>query len=41
VASCLTLDTYRHETEFFSYRRMTHRREAGYGRQISAISLAA
>jgi polyphenol oxidase len=40
-ASSLTLDTYRHETEFFSYRRMTHRREAGYGRQISAISLAA
>jgi YfiH family protein len=41
VASSLTIDTYRHETEFFSYRRMTHRREAGYGRQISAISLAA
>ena len=34
------IDTYRQEPEFFSYRRMTHRRETGYGRQISAIALS-
>jgi polyphenol oxidase len=29
--------TYAQETEFFSYRRATHRNEPDYGRQISAI----
>ena len=31
--------TYAEEDLFFSYRRTTHRREADYGRQISAIVL--
>ncbi len=31
--------TYEDEDHFFSYRRMTHRREADYGRQISAIAI--
>ena len=31
--------TYRQETAFFSYRRATHRGEADYGRQLSAIML--
>jgi polyphenol oxidase len=31
--------TYSHDHELFSYRRTTHRREADYGRQISAIVL--
>ncbi len=31
--------TYRNETQLFSYRRTTHRRETDYGRQISAIVL--
>ena len=31
--------TYQHENRFFSYRRTTHRHEADYGRQISAISI--
>ena len=31
--------TYAEEELFFSYRRTTHRREADYGRQISAIVL--
>lgn len=30
-------DTYTDEGRFFSYRRATHRKEADYGRQISAI----
>lgn len=30
-------DTYREENAFFSFRRATHRKEADYGRQISAI----
>lgn len=29
--------TYRNESNFFSFRRATHREEADYGRQISAI----
>ncbi len=33
----LGLDTYPDEDRFFSYRRATHRGEAGYGRQISVI----
>ncbi|HTQ12249.1 MAG TPA: peptidoglycan editing factor PgeF [Rhizomicrobium sp.] len=32
-------DTYTHESEFFSYRRATHRGEKNYGRQLSAIVL--
>ena len=33
----LGLCTYQNESLFFSYRRSTHRAEADYGRQISAI----
>ncbi|SDR20113.1 conserved hypothetical protein [Rhizobiales bacterium GAS113] len=33
--------TYADETLFYSYRRMTHRREADYGRHLSAIALNA
>jgi YfiH family protein len=32
--------TYGDETLFFSYRRMTHRRETDFGRHLSAIALA-
>ena len=32
-------DTYQEEPAFFSYRRMYHRGEADYGRQLSAIAL--
>jgi polyphenol oxidase len=35
----LGLDTYSDADRFFSYRRATHRNEAGYGRQISLIGL--
>ena len=35
----LGLDTYAQAERFFSYRRATHRGEAGYGRQISLIGL--
>ena len=31
--------TYNDEKDFFSYRRMTHRGEADYGRQMSAIAI--
>jgi hypothetical protein len=31
--------TYASENDFFSYRRTTHRKEADYGRQLSAIML--
>lgn len=31
--------TYLNEAQFFSFRRATHRREADYGRQVSAIVL--
>ncbi|KUO55060.1 MAG: polyphenol oxidase [Sphingomonadales bacterium BRH_c42] len=34
------LDTYALEDRYFSFRRATHRREYGYGRQISLIALA-
>jgi YfiH family protein len=37
----LRLDTYSDETRFFSYRRMTHRKEADYGRLVAAIALGA
>lgn len=33
------LDTYQNAEEFYSYRRTTHRKEADYGRQISAIMI--
>lgn len=35
----LGLDTYGDTERFFSYRRATHRGEADYGRQLSAIAL--
>ena len=35
----LSLCTYGDEARFYSYRRTTHRGEADYGRQISAIVL--
>lgn len=38
-AEDLGLCTYADEGRFFSYRRMTHRGEADYGRLISAITL--
>ncbi len=33
--------TYAEESDFFSFRRTTHREEPDYGRQISAITLGA
>jgi YfiH family protein len=36
----LNLDTYAATDRFFSYRRATHRHEADYGRQLSAIAVA-
>ena len=35
----LNLDTYGDADRFYSYRRATHRGEANYGRQLSAIAL--
>ena len=35
----LNLDTYPDAHRFYSYRRATHRGEADYGRQLSAIAL--
>ena len=35
----LQLDTYADPEAFYSYRRATHRGEADYGRQLSAIAL--
>lgn len=35
----LGLNTYADEARFYSYRRMTHRKEADYGRLVSAIVL--
>lgn len=35
----LGLDTYRDGARFFSFRRSTHRGEADYGRQLSAIAI--
>lgn len=37
----LKRDTYGDESLFFSYRRMTHRKEADYGRHLHAIVLEA
>lgn len=34
-------DTYAQEERFYSFRRATHRKEPGYGRQISLIALPA
>ena len=39
AASMLDRCTYAEEDLFYSYRRATHRKEADYGRQISAIVL--
>lgn len=36
----LALCTYHDEARFFSYRRMTHRGEADYGRLVAGIALA-
>lgn len=36
----LNLDTYADPDRFYSYRRSTHRGEADYGRQLSAIALS-
>jgi hypothetical protein len=36
----LNLDTYADERRFYSYRRATHRGEAGYGVLVAAIALA-
>ena len=38
-ASQLGRCTYAEEDLFYSYRRATHRKEADYGRLISAIAL--
>jgi hypothetical protein len=35
-----TLCTYENESQFFSFRRATHRGDGDYGRQISAITVA-
>ena len=35
----LNLDTYADADRFYSYRRATHRGEASYGRQLSAIAI--
>ncbi len=35
----LHLDTYADEDRFYSFRRATHRGEADYGRQLSALAL--
>ena len=37
----LGLDTYADPDRFYSFRRATHRGEADYGRQLSAIGIAA
>lgn len=38
-ASCVNRCTYAEESNFYSYRRKTHRQEPDYGRQMSAIML--
>jgi polyphenol oxidase len=37
----LHADTYARETDFYSYRRATHRGESDYGRDLSVITLKA
>ncbi len=39
AVSSLGVDTYPEENGYFSFRRCTHRCEADYGRQVSAIML--
>ncbi len=39
IVDLLPQDTYSDEARFFSYRRMCHRAENDYGRQLSAITL--
>ncbi|HKX91442.1 MAG TPA: peptidoglycan editing factor PgeF [Sphingomicrobium sp.] len=39
TVEALHLDTYAEPERFYSYRRATHRGEADYGRQLSAIAL--
>ena len=39
LAEWVGMDTYVGESDFFSYRRTTHRGEEDYGRQVSAIAL--
>jgi polyphenol oxidase len=39
TADALGRCTYAEEDLFYSFRRTTHRKEADYGRQISAIVL--
>lgn len=39
MVEVLPLDTYTEESDFFSYRRMCHRGEQHYGRQIGVIVL--
>lgn len=39
VVDDLGFDTYHDDARFFSYRRMTHRGEADYGRHVAAIAL--
>ena len=39
VVEALHLDAYADPERFYSYRRATHRGEADYGRQLSAIAL--
>ncbi|MEP2735094.1 MAG: peptidoglycan editing factor PgeF [Erythrobacter sp.] len=36
----MNLDTYALEGDYYSYRRATHRSQANYGRQMSAIALS-
>ena len=36
----VSVDTYADEQRFFSYRRATHRKEADYGRGLSAIAIS-
>lgn len=38
-AHCVNRCTYGEEENFYSYRRTTHRKEADYGRQLSALML--
>lgn len=38
--TAMGMDTYADEQRFFSYRRMTHRGEPDYGRQISLIGIS-
>ena len=39
ISKTADFDTYADEARFFSYRRMTHRKELDYGRLVAAIAL--